>query len=308
MIDYTPAGKSEAGYNLYEENPGGSCANLVCAAARQGTKTTFIGKVGADTQGALLARSMSECGVDISGLIYDPDVFTTLGFVSLDENGERDFSFARKPGADTCLRRTEVQARSWQGAKALHFGALSLNANPTRDTTFEVVDAAREAGILICYDANYRAFLWESENAYRGRSLLAISKCDVLKITDDETLLFTPHKDRVEAAKYLMQYGPRIVCVTLGCEGCFVVSAEGSAHVSAYQVERVVDTTGAGDCFFGSFISQLIKLPAPLQASLVELKDIARYANAAAALCVSRRGGIPAMPAAAEVEALVMKA
>ncbi len=307
LIDYTPAGKSADGHNLYEENPGGACANLACAAAKLGTNTGFIGKVGADTQGGLLAKSISNCGVDVSGMVYDPDQYTTLSFVSLTDAGERDFSFARKPGADTCLRKNEVQSRLWKNAKALHFGALALNANPTRDTTLEIVDKAKEQGTIICYDANYRDFLWEARSAYRGRSLLAIAKTDVLKISEEEAAIVTETDDLEKAANILLKSGPSIVCITLGEQGCFIKTKEGEVHSNALKVQKVVDTTGAGDCFFGAFLNQLLRLPKPLEASLVTLKDIARYGNAAAALCVGKRGGIPALPDAEAVEKLFME-
>ncbi len=308
LIDYTPAGKSANGYNLYEENPGGSCANMACAAAKLGLKTAFIGKVGADTQGGLLSRSIAACGVDVSGMVFDPDQYTTLGFVSLTEEGERDFSFARKPGADTCLQKTEIQSRTWKGAKAIHFSALALNANPMRETTFDLLDKVKEQGTIVCYDANYRDFLWEARSAYRGRCLLAIAKTDVLKISDEEAALVTETMDLEKAADILLKSGPSIVCITLGGSGCFIKTKEGEVHANAFKVEKVVDTTGAGDTFFGAFVSQLLRLPKPLEASLVTLKDIARYSNAAAAICVGRRGGIPALPDESEVQELIMKA
>ena len=307
LIDYTPAGKSADGHNLYEENPGGACANMACAASKLGTKTAFIGKVGADTQGELLAKSIAACGVDVSGMVFDPDEYTTLGFVSLTEAGERDFSFARKPGADTCLQKNEIQNRLWKGAKALHFGALALNSNPTRDTTLDLVDKAKEQGSIITYDANYRDLLWEARSAYRGRCLLAISKTDVLKISEEEAVIVTETDDLEKAANILLKSGPSIVCITLGSEGCFIKTKEGEVHSTAFKVKKVVDTTGAGDCFFGAFLNQLLRLPKPLEASLVTLKDIARYGNAAAALCVGKRGGIPALPEAEEVKALIMQ-
>ncbi len=308
LIDYTPAGRSEAGYPLYEENPGGSCANLVCAASKLGTKTAFIGKVGADMQGEFLSRSLAKCGVDVSGMVFDPDVYTTLGFVSLSESGERDFSFARKPGADTCLKKNEIPTRLWQGAKTMHFAALALNSNPMRETAFDLADKMKEQGSIISYDANYRAFLWESRTAYRGRCLLAISKVDVLKISDEEAILVTETEDLDKAAQILLAKGPSIVCITQGADGCMITTAEGTVTVSAFKVDKVVDTTGAGDCFFGAFLNHLLRLPKPLEASLVTLKDIARFANAAAAICVGKRGGIPSLPSTEEVENLVMNA
>lgn len=104
LIDFTDVGISDTGFHLFEQNPGGAVANVVCAVSKLGAKNTgFIGKLGDDMHGRFLCSTLSEIGVDTRGVVFDKNRFTTLAFVSLAQNGERSFSFARKPGADTGL-------------------------------------------------------------------------------------------------------------------------------------------------------------------------------------------------------------
>ena len=160
LIDFTPCGTSEAGRQLFEQNPGGAPANVLVSVSRLGQKAAFIGKVGDDMHGALLKKTLEENNVDTSGLIVDPNVFTTLAFVTLTD-GERNFSFARKPGADTQLRKEEVNLEILKNTRIFHFGSLSLTDEPARSATIYAVENAKQCGALISYDPNYRAPLWK---------------------------------------------------------------------------------------------------------------------------------------------------
>ena len=162
LIDFTPYGRSEAGRNLFEQNPGGAPANVLAALSKMGRKTAFIGKVGDDLHGVFLRKTLEDLGIDTSGMITDPAYFTTLAFVGL-ENGERSFSFARKPGADTQLRSDEIPERLLRETRIFHFGSLSLTDEPARQATLFAVKKAKENGALISYDPNYRAPLWPDE-------------------------------------------------------------------------------------------------------------------------------------------------
>ena len=204
LIDFTPAGLSPAGMRLFEQNPGGAPANMLTAVSRVGLKTAFIGKIGADMHGDFLRSVLDSVPIDTSGLITDPSVFTTLAFVSLSITGERAFSFARKPGADTRLSIDEINKDILSDTKVFHVGSLSLTDEPSRSATFEAVKLAKEAGAIISYDPNYREPLWDSVDKAMEMMRLMSEFADIMKISDEETSLLTPYKEPLEAGKYLV--------------------------------------------------------------------------------------------------------
>jgi fructokinase len=305
LIDFTESGISPAGQRLFEQNAGGAVANLVAAASQCGAKTALLAKVGADMHGRFLKQALVDAGVDVSGVIEAGDVFTTLAFVALAANGERTFSFARKPGADTCYRADELPRELLQNTRILHTGSLSLTAEPVRSATYEAIDIARRAGAVITYDPNYRASLWsgKDEAVQFMRSLIATA--DIMKISDEELPLLTGETEPETAADVLADQGVRIVAVTLGKDGAYVRVGKDGRYVSGFAA-KTADTTGAGDAFFGGFLSRFIASGKSLkQVTLDDGAGFARFGNATASLCVERRGGIPAMPKLADVLARI---
>lgn len=301
LIDFTPSGTSEAGMRIFEQNPGGAPANALAVFAKFGEKAAFIGKVGNDMHGLFLKETMEKAGIDTKGMIISDKVFTTLAFVSLNEQGEREFSFARKPGADTCLMEQEVNVDIIKDSKILHIGSLSLTDEPCRSATFYALQQAKDAGKIISYDPNYRALLWESVESAIAGMRSPLDYVDVMKISDEETKLLTDIEDPEEAAKALLAKGVSLVAVTLGKDGAYVCTKEGGAVVPGFE-SKVVDTTGAGDSFWGGFLYQLAKSgKRPEEVTLEEAKTFARFGNAVASLCVEKRGGIPAMPTMEQV-------
>lgn len=302
LIDFTPCGKSDARQRLFEQNPGGAPANVLTALSRFGRKTAFIGKVGKDMHGSFLKEVLAENGISTEGVVESEDAFTTLAFVALSDTGERSFSFARKPGADTCLMENEVKKELISECRIFHIGSLSLTAEPVRTTTFKALEMAKESGCMISYDPNYRAPLWNSkEDAIREmRSVLPY--VDVMKLSDEETELLTDISDAEGAAKKLLEYGIALVVVTLGAKGAWIATKEGCAYVPAYSAD-VVDTTGAGDAFWGGFLHKLLESEKAADViTLEEAREFTKFGNAVASLCVEKRGAIPAMPTLAEVE------
>lgn len=302
LIDFTPCGRSEAGQQIFEQNPGGAPANVLACLSKCGKKTAFIGKVGRDMHGAYLKAVLEQNQICTKGLMVSEDVFTTLAFVSLSDSGERRFSFARKPGADTCLRVEEVNRELIRNSKIMHIGSLSLTAEPAKSATFKALELAKEGGCIISYDPNYRAPLWDSkEVAIEGmRSVLPF--VDVMKLSDEETELLTGEAAPEEAAKLLLAKGVSIIAVTLGADGALVCTKEGCRNVPAFKA-KPVDTTGAGDSFWGGFLNKLLESgKCPEKLSLAEAAEFARFGNAVASICVERRGAIPAMPTLVEIE------
>ncbi len=302
LIDFTPCGKSEAGQRVFEQNPGGAPANVLASLCKCGKKTAFIGKVGKDMHGAFLKETLVKNGISAEGLVEDENVFTTLAFVALSDTGERSFSFARKPGADTCLTQEELKEDLIQSGKVFHIGSLSLTADPSKSTTMRALQVAKEAGCIVSYDPNYRAALWDSKEAAIEGMRSVVSYVDVMKISDEETALLTDVVEPEGAAKKLVEAGVPLVAVTLGSKGALVCTKEGSRVVPGFKA-KMVDTTGAGDSFWGGFLNKLVESgKRPCEVTLEEAVEFARFGNAVASLCVEKRGAIPAMPTPEEVQ------
>ncbi|WP_294549782.1 carbohydrate kinase [uncultured Pseudoflavonifractor sp.] len=308
LIDFTDYGVSDGGGRLFEQNPGGAPANVACAVSRLGGRAAFLGKVGDDMHGRFLRDTLAGEGVDVSGMVLDPSVFTTLAFVALDDSGERSFSFARKPGADTCLRREEVSKNVLEHCGILHVGSLSLTDEPARSATLWAVKQVRSRGGAVAYDPNYRASLWRNEENARLQMRSLTPLADYIKISDEETELLTSHNSPEEAAQTLLEQGACCVAVTLGAEGALIAARDGMKVVPGCPVEWVADTTGAGDAFWGAFLAQTAGSGlSPQEMTLEKAAEFARFANMAASLCIGRRGAIPAMPTLAEVESRLRK-
>ncbi len=305
LIDFTPCGKSAAGQRVFEQNPGGAPANVLTCLSKFGKKTAFIGKVGADMHGEFLTSVLKENDICTDGVIADDSVFTTLAFVALSDSGERSFSFARKPGADTCLTQEELKEELIRDSKIFHLGSLSLTAEPAKGTSFKALDIAKESGCIVSYDPNYRAPLWDSREAAIEGMRSVISYVDVMKISDEETDLLTDNKEPLEAAKALIAQGVSVVAVTLGADGALVCTKEGHTVVPGYKA-NMVDTTGAGDSFWGGFLYKLVESgKRPEEVTLEEAASFAKFGNAVASLCVEKRGAIPAMPTLEDVAARI---
>ena len=303
LIDLTQTG-IENGIRQFAANPGGAPANVAVAAARLGSRTGFIGKVGADSFGGSLRETLAQNGVDLTGLYETEEAPTTLAIVSVGSDGERSFAFYRKPGADTLLTGEEVLAALTEAPKFLHIGSLSLTAEPAREATFTAIRRAKELGARISYDPNYRASLWpDEETAVRWMKTL-LPEADVLKISDEELPLLTGTDDPEKGSAALAVYGIGLVLITLGSEGVFYRLREETGTVPAFRV-KVADTNGAGDTFHGALLHQLAARPGRVDAleglTAAELAGYLRFANRAASLTCSRSGAIPAMPDLGEV-------
>ncbi len=305
LIDFTEGGVSGSGMKLFERNAGGAVANVLAAAARLGKRTAFIGKVGNDMHGTFLKETLEDAGIDTAGLIMSDKFFTTLAFVALSATGERTFSFARKPGADTQLTIQEVDESILKTTEIFHVGSLSLTDEPARSATFHALKLAKEHGAVISYDPNYRASLWTDEATAKERMRELLPYVDVMKLSDEETVLLTDKAAPEQAAKRLNDIGIFCVAVTLGKKGALVSIAGESEVVPGYK-QPAIDTTGAGDAFWGGFLYRMLSIERrPRELSLKEAADCANWGNAVATCCVQHRGGIPAMPSLEEVKEIM---
>ena len=301
LIDLTQSGVNGQGIPRFDANPGGAPANLAVAASRLGASTAFIGKVGRDSFGDSLRGCLAENGVDVSGMAVDPVQHTTLAVVSLDPSGERHFSFYRDPSADVNLKTEEIPVEQLKNTRFLHFGSVSLTAEPARSATLYAAKTARELGAVISYDPNYRSSLWSDEETAVERMLEPLPLVDVLKVSDEELPLLTGTDDLENGTAQLAEQGISLILVTLGPKGAFYRFRGQTGLVPGVPCQ-VGDTNGAGDTFFGAALSQLARLPGGLDAlSVPELERIVALANKAASITTSRHGAIPAMPTMEEV-------
>ena len=262
----------------------------------------MIGKVGDDSFGHLLLGTLRDAGIGTKGVLCDSRVFTTLAFVSLDASGNRDFSFARKPGADTCLTPEEVDESLFPGSRVFHFGTLSLTSEPAASATRKAIELARKHGLLVSLDPNLRKPLWPSEDDAKKAIEWSLHQADIVKISDEEIDFLWGLTPEEGAAKLLREYGVSLVYATLGPKGCYVANRNGSATVSSPSGIHVVDTTGAGDIFGGSAMSQFLAIgKAPSDLTAEELAAIVRFACTAASLSTQKHGGITSVPSREEV-------
>ena len=297
LIDFAPQSVHEAGYPVLSANPGGAPGNFLAALNMYGCKTAMIGKVGEDMFGRLLVRTLQDAGIETRGILVDEKQFTTLAFVSLDKSGNRDFSFARKPGADTCLLPEEIDESLIAGAKVFHFGTLSLTDEPAASATRKAIELAKKNGLLVSLDPNLRKPLWKSDADAKAAIEWSLRQADIVKISDEEIDFLWGLSPEEGAKKLLDEYGVSLVYATLGPKGCFAATASQRVTVSSPSGIHVVDTTGAGDIFGGSAMSQFLscgKLPSALTEE--ELIRIVRFACTAASLSTQKHGGISSIP------------
>lgn len=293
LIDFAPVSADEAGYPTLKAQPGGAPGNFLAALQAYGCATALLGKVGDDGFGVLLRRTLEERGIETSGVLVDPGVFTTMAFVTLDTEGNRSFSFARKPGADTCLREDELDFSLIDECKVFHFGTLSLTEEPARSATAAAVEYAKKQGKLISFDPNLRKPLWPSDTAAKEQIEWGLRKADIVKISDEEIEFLWGLSPEDGAKKLLSEYGVQLVYATLGPKGCYTANRQGGVKVSSPDGIHVVDTTGAGDIFGGSAMSRFLRLgKAPGELSADELFAVTRFACCAASLSTQTHGGI----------------
>lgn len=308
LIDFTSAGFGPEGQLLYERNPGGAPANVAVAVSRLGGRAAFIGTTGNDVFGSFLRETLEQYAVEICGMSVTEEHPTTLAFVTLSPDGERSFSFYRNPGADTALSIDRLEYDLVIRARFLHVGSLSLTHEPARSATFGAVIAAKQAGVYISYDPNWRESLWENRTEEARRLIWELlSYADLVKVSEVELEFLTGTCDHALGAAELLVQGAQLVLVTLGADGVFYKTRTIEGTVRSFPVQAA-DTTGAGDAFVGGVLYRLTRRQGeanPFILSRAELESDLLFANAVASRCVTKRGAIPAMPGLSEVETVL---
>lgn len=305
LIDFTECGDSERGNPILEANPGGAPCNVLAMLNKLGRKTAFIGKVGNDSFGKMLARTVYDSGTDISNLLYDEKVPTTLAVVHTLTDGEREFSFYREPGADMMLKKSDVNEELLKSTKIFHFGTLSSTHVNPREATRYAIDTAKQAGALISFDPNLREPLWNDLNDARHEIEYGISKCDILKISDNELEFVTGVSDYDKAIKKLRDnFNIPLLFLTLGKDGSRAYYKDITVEKSTYSNIKPIEKTGAGDTFEGCALNFVLEYGID---GLNEktLSELLSFANAGASLITARKGALKVMPSKEEIERLM---
>ena len=303
LIDFTPVGRTAEHNELFECHAGGAPANVVTALSRLGASTAFISKVGGDRFGSLLHQRLLDEGIDVSEVSFTDEASTTVAFVHLDDQGDRSFSFFRKPGADTLLNSEDISLERIQQCKVLHFGSVSLTHQPARSATQTAVIQAKEAGVLLSFDPNLRMSLWESEEEAKQQILWGIHQADILKISEEE-LFFICNTHDIEKAslKLQHQFDIPLIVVTLAEKGCYYRLSHLEGYIEGFQVDTM-DTTGAGDAFLGCLLYHILKSDSALEhVTTQQMISMLTFANAGGALVTARKGALEAMPTLDEIE------
>lgn len=305
LIDFTESGRSSQGNPLLEANPGGAPCNVLAMLSKLDTATAFIGKVGKDQFGIMLKKRVSEMGIDTTYLYEDEKVHTTLAFVHTYEDGDRDFSFYRNPGADMMLTEKEIPQELIKTANIFHFGTLSMTHEGVRAATKKAVQIAKNGGGLISFDPNLRPPLWESLSLAKDQVAYGLENCDILKISDNEIQWFTGKEDYDEGVAYLKeQYQIPLIVLSMGKDGSRAYYGEYCVEEKSFLQKNTIETTGAGDTF-GACILKYV-LDHGLDSLTWEgLHEMLLFANAAASIVTTRKGALCVMPERAEIEALI---
>jgi len=311
LIDMTMNGKSEQGNALYEANPGGAPCNVLAMLKKLGHNVAFIGKVGDDIFGHELKDVLDEVGIDSKGLVTDTDARTTLALVKTFEDGDRDFSFYRNPGADMLLGREEIDTSLLQSTKIFHFGTLSMTGEPARSATIYAVTEAKKAGAMISFDPNIREPLWDDMEEARRQVMKGLEYCDILKISDNEIQWLTGKEDYTEGVEWILErYSITLITVSLGKSGSMAFyrgnpeSDYIKAEAAPFLQENTIETTGAGDTFGGCVLHFVLERGLK-DICEKDLKEMLTFANAAASIITTRRGALRVMPSPDEIRKII---
>lgn len=288
LIDFTPYQKE----GTYIRNFGGAPANVAVTASKLGQNAWFIGKVGNDLFGEYIVKELEAQRVDVRYVALTDHACTTLSFVHLSKEGERSFSFIRKPGADLLLSEEDIPDDYCRQGDIVHFGSAQLMSGEGRRAIRKAVRIARECKAVVSFDPNYRALQWASEEEAKARISEFMKYADIVKVSDEEVTWLTGDGDAKQALKKLFSKSNALSVMTCGEWGAYYISPEFSGYLSGYPA-KVTDTTGAGDAFWGTFLSVLIQNGCTDGRWPEEvIRRAVRFGNAAGALCVGKKGAI----------------
>ena len=305
LIDFTENGISSQGNPVMEANPGGAPCNVLAMLNCLGHKAAFIGKIGQDMFGDQLEKALLEVGIETRGLKKDEEVHTTLAFVHTLEDGDREFSFYRKPGADMMLSCEDLDEDLIKNSTIFHYGSLSMTDEPCKSAQKKAVEIAEEAGCLMSFDPNLREPLWSSLDDAHREIEYGMQHCNILKISDNEIQWFTGKEDFDEGIAVIKEkYDIPLILLSMGRDGSRAYTKNCRVEVPAFIQENTIETTGAGDTF-GACILHYVLEHGWKEYTEEELKEMLTFANAAASIVTTRKGALRVMPTKEEVEAIL---
>lgn len=300
LIDFTPL--THPSKPTFQQNAGGAPVNVLSCASKFGVPTSFIGCIGDDIFGQFLTNFLHHHQIDCSYLKVSKDRHTTLAFIHLRDDGDRNFSFYRNHGADKMLEDKDIRPEMFSKGDIFHFGSLSMTDEPSRSATLKAIQLAKEQGCLISYDPNLRPALWQNLEEAKKMMLLVLSQVDILKVSEEE-LYFLTDATAIESAvrKLHTAYPVPLILITLGDKGSAFFFKNQLQFTPAFPV-HAIDTTGAGDSYLGSILYQLLKYGGNLnQLSISEIENFVHFANKTAAIVTTRYGSAEIMPSYEEV-------
>lgn len=306
LIDVAPYGVSQRQFPVYEFNPGGAPANVAVAVRNLGQESCFIGQVGKDHFGLFLKETLDKKNVDTEGLLLSPKYPTSLAIVSIGDNGERSFSFYRKNNADVMVEINELFKRKIDESDIFHIGSVSMTDEPCRQASFDLLEYARKNNKIISYDPNLRRLLWDDLSVAKTMILKGLEYADIVKVSEEELTFLTDLEDYEQACRLLSKTYPfKLLFVTFGSNGCAYFYQNTYKHINSFSV-NAVDTTGAGDGFFGAVLAQLMEKRIDLNHLGIDtLNEIARYANACGAFATTQKGAIGSLAYPKDIEKII---
>ena len=294
LIDFIS--KQDDGTLVLEGHPGGAPANVLAMTAKLGCSTQMIAKVGSDAFGRFLIEQLKHSNIGTAGILQAEKEPTTLAIVSLDASGNRSFGFYRNQTADVKLHFSDIDKNILRDCRIFHFGSVSMTAEPARNVTLQAASAAKQSGALISFDPNLRIPLWGDLSLAKEIILQGMRLADFVKLSGEELEFLTSADLNTGLELLFDEYKMKILAVTLGPGGCVCRMPQGFFTSKAYDVP-CVDTTGAGDAFWGAALAGILKSPSPAETWLSEqIMKMLDFANAAGSLATTKKGAIPAMP------------
>lgn len=284
----------------FEKKAGGAPANVAASVVKLGGEAVFLGQVGDDSFGRFLVETLKNVNIDTS--MTKMEGYTTLAFVAIDENGERDFEFHR--GSDGEYSFDSIDLSRITNNDVLHFGsATGFLDGELKNTYFKLLEYAKEKDMFISFDPNYRdALITEEKLAQFIEDSKTFAKdSDFVKLSDEEVKLITKKEDLNEGVDALHALGAKVVAITLGAKGTLISNGSEKAIVPSIKIKQV-DSTGAGDSFVGAVLKQVADLDDMKNISFDKWKEIIAYANKVGAITCTNYGAIDSMPCAKDIK------
>lgn len=301
LIDFVSSdiGKSIKNTESFIKKAGGAPANVAAAIAKLGVEAYFCGTVGNDAFGVYLEETLERNNINTSLMFKLKNHNTTFAFVSLMENGERDFEFVRD--ADSCLDYDMINTEL-NRFDLYHFGsATAFLDGKLKNTYYKLKDYALNNNKIISFDANYRDSLFGNKKEEFIRcSIDFIKDSDIVKLSEEEALLISEKNDIYMAAEYIVSLGCKNLIITLGKYGALVATKEYKEIIDTIPI-KMKDATGAGDAFIGAVISQVLINPDK------DIRDIVNYANIVGGITTTKVGALESIPTIDEVNEFISK-